>query len=158
MNKVRFSCPRCQTVMQTNDDKIGFDIACPHCAYRFKLVEPTPAAPKEDPSGASAAGNANAMANEQTIPPRSVPAGSNNPYVAPVQARPPSTQDYPVKPANRFQCPYCQTNTIPQMKSEISTVGWIVFGVLLVTTCVFCWIGFFIKDNFRVCSQCGIRL
>ena len=156
MNKVRFSCPRCHTVMQTNDDKIGYDIACPHCTYRFKLVEPSEQETTERRGGS--------LLSEQTLPPRSsepvvppkpAPVHQGNAgYYAQATPAPPPNQF----PGGRFQCPYCQSHHPPKMQSEVSTAGWVVFGVLLVTTCIFCWVGFLIRDKFRVCSHCGIRL
>ena len=56
------------------------------------------------------------------------------------------------------RCPYCQTKRPPTWKSEVSQVGWIVFAILLITTCVFCFVGLFIRDKYRICSQCKIRL
>lgn len=164
MGKVRFSCPRCQTVMQTNEDKIGYDIACPHCTYRFKLVEPAEQETTERRGGSNL--------SEQTLPPRNHGGGSSSQNLASKQPPPqiqespreyPSITPWPAQspnqfPQGRFQCPYCQTHSPPKMQSEINTTGWVVFGVLLVTTCVFCWVGFFIRDNFRVCSKCSIRL
>ena len=84
----------------------------------------------------------------------------------------PAKFDAPPQPANpyvynglsggltgqSFACPYCQTTNPPIWKSEVSTVGWIVFAVLLVTTCVFCFVGLFIKNRYRVCSNCRVRL
>ena len=57
-----------------------------------------------------------------------------------------------------YSCPYCQTHAPPIWKSEVSQIGWIVFAILLVTTCVFCFAGLLIRDRYRVCSQCKMRL
>ena len=178
MEKVRFACPRCQTIMQTGAEKVGYDVACPHCAHRFRLVESGEATS----SGHRSPTTSN---DETTLPPtafpptsRSVPAGSTGAY-SPERSDPYGTPN-PVKPAQHgfdasktshvvnpyspvgqqaaFCCPYCQTTRPPIWKSEVSQIGWIVFAILLVTTCVFCFVGLFIRDKYRICSQCKIRL
>jgi hypothetical protein len=57
-----------------------------------------------------------------------------------------------------FQCPFCHTTMPPYTQSRVSTAGWVVFTLLLVFTIIFCWIGLFIKEDYRVCSQCGMKL
>lgn len=59
-----------------------------------------------------------------------------------------------------FCCPYCGTDAPPDIRSEITTAGWITFFVLLSSVCglLFCWIGFLIREEKRYCSQCGIRI
>ncbi len=57
-----------------------------------------------------------------------------------------------------FQCPYCRTNVPPMIQQRISTGGWIVFAVLLVTCFPLCWIGLLMKENYQQCIQCGVKL
>lgn len=158
MAKVRFSCPRCHAVMQTNEEKIGYDIACPQCSHRFTLVEPDSPSP-------------------QTIvrPPSSPPAEETRQWVektveksSPVVSPPLSQSALPIggtippiyqgQATNSFCCPFCQTRQPPIWKSEISTAGWITAVVLLCTTVCFFWIGFLIRDKYSVCSVCNVRL
>lgn len=176
MDKVRFACPRCQTLMQTGAEKVGYDVACPHCAHRFRLVEsgePRPAS--QDASSLSG--------DAATLPPTSIPQPSkqfsmesndglrsgssgavNSPYPYPTShvdsgRGAPVVSHFPSSiPQSGFCCPYCQTTRPPVWKTEVSQIGWIVFAILLVTTCVFCFVGLFIRDKYRVCSQCKIRL
>jgi LITAF-like zinc ribbon domain len=63
-------------------------------------------------------------------------------------------------PQNRpmFHCPYCHTTVLPRIERKVSTAGWVVFTLLLLCTIIFCWIGLFIKEDYRVCSQCGMKL
>jgi LITAF-like zinc ribbon domain len=63
-------------------------------------------------------------------------------------------------PQNRpmFHCPYCHTTVLPRIERKVSTAGWVVFTFLLLCTIIFCWIGLFIKEDYRVCSQCGMKL
>jgi len=176
MDKVRFACPRCQTIMQTGAEKIGYDVACPHCAHRFRLIESSDPSVNTSPTSQSTPGR-----DAATLPPSASPLG-NNPTgdndslpstssFAPRKKSPLSSSpavgahSAPVMdrvssppPQQGFCCPYCQTTRPPTWKSEVSQVGWIVFAVLLITTCVFCFVGLFIRDKYRVCSQCKIRL
>jgi len=44
--------------------------------------------------------------------------------------------------------------------AKVSTGGWIVF-VFLMLSCfgiILAWIGLLMKENYKVCSQCGIKL
>jgi len=65
-------------------------------------------------------------------------------------------QDQPVG----FVCPYCHTTAPPFVCSKVSTGGWIIFALLLLS-CIgtlFCWVGLFFTDTYHQCRQCGIRL
>lgn len=58
-----------------------------------------------------------------------------------------------------FHCPYCQSNLPPIMKSKVSTAGWIVCCLLFLFTCILlAWVGLLIKDEYRVCASCGMKL
>jgi hypothetical protein len=60
-----------------------------------------------------------------------------------------------------FRCPYCNTNAFPVTRSKVSTAGWIFFWVFfLLIGCgwLFCWIGLLMKDEYRVCADCGMKL
>jgi len=69
-------------------------------------------------------------------------------------------QPPPFHPAVGFVCPFCHTTMPPMTYSKVSTGGWIVF-VFLMLTCfgiLLAWIGLLMKENYKVCSQCGIKL
>ena len=182
MDKVRFACPRCQTIMQTAAEKIGYDVACPHCAHRFRLIEspeqstkrlensvgvddPT-IAPRNSPLGNSLQGNSPAgrdlPTTGRTNPSELTRSPSPTTTAADRFAGGTATVLGPVETAaqQRFSCQYCQTNRPPTWKSEVSQVGWIVFAILLVScvTAPLCFVGLFIRDKYQVCSQCKIRL
>jgi hypothetical protein len=57
-----------------------------------------------------------------------------------------------------FRCPFCHSNVPPEVKSKISTAGWVIFVVLLIACFPLCIIGLFIKEDYRVCRSCGIKL
>lgn len=171
MAKVRFACPRCQTIMQTGSEKVGYDVACPHCAHRFRLVD-------SDATDSSTRNATQTVSDERTLPPTTLPnsdqlelgeldgpAASSSRTLGLANSNKPGPNServvshYPVtNPQPGFRCPYCQSTRPPSWKSEVSQIGWIVFAILLVTTCVCCWVGLFIRDKYRVCSQCNIRL
>ena len=163
MDKVRFACPRCRTIMQTGADKVGYDVACPHCAHRFKIVESESANSSSSPAAGSI-GSGDAT----TVPPRQSPIAGTSPGAS--SQFPPMVAPKPVGQmpspgsysAGSYSCPYCHTTSPPIWKSEVSTIGWIVFAILLCSTCFLCFIGLFIRDRYRVCSQMpssfGLRL
>lgn len=177
MTKVRFSCPRCQAVMQTEEDKIGFDIACPQCSYQFTLVEPDASGSgSNSKSDLQTDSDSNSNSNSDRVAVSASPEADatqqwtnsassraaaatkpSNPYVQPVSATsiPPIYQG---TASNAFCCPFCQTRHPPIWRSEISTAGWITFAVLLVCTCFFFWVGFLIRDKYLICSVCKVRL
>ena len=55
------------------------------------------------------------------------------------------------------QCPQCRSQLYPRTTRQISTGGWIVFAVLLVTFFPLFWIGLLIKDDVRVCPICNYK-
>jgi predicted Zn finger-like uncharacterized protein len=59
--------------------------------------------------------------------------------------------------AGRSTC-RCGSDSRPIERSEISTGGWVTFAVLVWLFPPLCWIGFFIKDRYLVCSDCGRRI
>ena len=56
--------------------------------------------------------------------------------------------------AQHFRCPHCQTTELPVVAKRIGTAGWVVFFALLVFCFPLCFIGLFIKDEYRMCSWC----
>ena len=64
----------------------------------------------------------------------------------------------PHRPPRGFSCPYCASPDYPVTLSKISTGGWIVFAALLFSCFTLFWIGFLIKEEYKVCSHCGMQL
>ena len=60
--------------------------------------------------------------------------------------------------AYNFHCPRCGNRQYPRFERKISTAGWIVFAVLLVTFFPLFWIGFLIKEDVKVCPVCNLTL
>jgi len=59
----------------------------------------------------------------------------------------------PHAPAH-FRCPHCQSTAPPVIAKRIGTAGWIVFFTLLIACFPLCFIGLFIKEEYRMCSWC----
>ncbi len=161
MAKVRFSCPRCQAVMQTSEEKMGFDIACPQCNHRFTLIEQGAPDPGETVRPVSTPASEETRqwidksveeTNAYALPKPSSPVVDS---VATGGAIPPIYQGHT---SSAFSCPYCRSRQPPIWKSEVSTAGWITCVLLFCTTCIFFWVGFLIRDKYTVCSSCNVRL
>jgi hypothetical protein len=59
----------------------------------------------------------------------------------------------PNTPAN-FRCPHCQSTAPPVIARRIGAAGWVVFFALLIFCFPLCFIGLFIKEEYRMCSWC----
>lgn len=59
--------------------------------------------------------------------------------------------------AHGNNCPRCAGQFVKYQR-KISTTGWIVFSVLLVTVPPLFWIGLLIKEDVPVCQTCNFRL
>lgn len=57
-----------------------------------------------------------------------------------------------------YLCPHCMNRFPPRYERKVSTTGWIVFAVLLVTFFPLFWIGLLIKEDTWVCQACNARL
>ena len=60
---------------------------------------------------------------------------------------------------SRFHCPFCGCNDPPVVRRKVSTAGWVMFVVLLCFLCLpLFWIGLLMKEEYRICADCGIKL
>lgn len=58
-----------------------------------------------------------------------------------------------------WACPFCRWQGAPVEKSKVSSGGWITFWILGLLTCmIFCWVGLLIRENFRLCGNCGSKV
>jgi len=53
-----------------------------------------------------------------------------------------------------FRCPHCQSTAPPVVAKRIGVAGWVVFFALLIFCFPLCFIGLFIKEEYRMCSWC----
>ncbi len=151
------ACPTCGVKLKVPDTSAGKVVKCPKCFGSMTR-----------PATDLASGNS----RKQPAVPPSVDVHSSHSYsppplvVEPVE--PTQHDDEPAprrsRPSRRrgpgvgFHCPFCRSNDPPQVRSKISTAGWVVFVVLLLFCFPLCIIGLFITENYRVCSSCGINL
>ncbi|MEZ5306846.1 MAG: LITAF-like zinc ribbon domain-containing protein [Pyrinomonadaceae bacterium] len=61
-------------------------------------------------------------------------------------------------PLNQYACPRCGSTSYPIIDRKISTAGWIVFSVLLLTFLPLFWIGFLIKEDVYRCPVCQLEI
>ena len=57
-----------------------------------------------------------------------------------------------------YRCPRCGTQNLPHVERKISTAGWIVFAALLLVFFPLFWVGFFLKEDIRVCPVCKLKV
>jgi hypothetical protein len=58
-----------------------------------------------------------------------------------------------------FRCRHCQSTRPPLTRTKVSGAGWFLFFILAVFLCLpLCWIGLLMKEEYRVCGDCGRRL
>lgn len=57
-----------------------------------------------------------------------------------------------------FRCPYCQSAYPPMVMQRISAGGWVVFAVMILFCLPLFWIGLLMKEDYRVCTSCGMKL
>jgi len=169
--------------MQTGSDRVGYDVACPHCSHRFKLIAPDTGKPVNSlPDGSyrqsKTVGSAIASVNlvskqadskvalQKKDSKKAIDADEslkNENSACMANSRNfQSAYALPMKAARvapiGFCCPYCRSTRPPKLRSKVSTVGWVMFTVLLLTTCVLSPIGLLVRENYRICPQCKITL
>lgn len=157
---VRFACPVCNTVMRMPSSKVGKKGNCPKCGQRLEIPQPPPqgtilASPlPSDPAIRAAVPPLPAPPPVQPPPARAAFVDSEDvevmPEAMPIRVR----RDEPPG----FRCPFCHTAAMPLVKKKMSTTGWVVFVVLLICCFPLCLLGLLIKEDYRQCSQCGIKL
>ena len=96
------------------------------------------------------------------------PLAAPKPFAAAPQPPPPAPmyqqtqplvyqQPQPLNFGYNTQCPRCNSQYI-RYEKKISTAGWIVFAVLMVTFFPLFWIGLMIKEDARFCQVCNYRV
>lgn len=84
----------------------------------------------------------------------------NNPFSAtqPPRPQPLAHQQQPQTIAYDFRCPRCSSQFYPKLVRKVSTAGWIVFAILMITFFPLFWIGLLIKEDVRICAVCNARI
>lgn len=70
----------------------------------------------------------------------------------------PPTYRQPGQMTQGYRCPRCASQYLPRIEKRISTAGWIVFAILLVTFFPLFWIGLLLKEETRICPVCNLRI
>jgi DNA-directed RNA polymerase subunit RPC12/RpoP len=140
-------CPACKVRLRMGDDHAGEAIECPRCdsMIAIPVLLPPPAPPAPPPKSA-------VPDEDEDEKPR------RRKRVAP-------DDDEDEKPRRRrgrrhpeYHCPFCGSTARPYFKKKISPAGWIVCVLLLFFTICLFWIGLLIKEEYRVCPDCGMKV
>ena len=146
---------RCQNCGESNAETSQF---CRFCGVRFTKPEPRPAADAE--SYQFDRRPYSWKTDEYQTQSEARDMFARQPAAQLAQPPRPATPFYqaPGVPDASYRCPYCMSQFFPRMEKRISTAGWITFALLLVFVFPLFWIGFFIKEDVPVCSNCNRRL
>ena len=149
-------CPDCG---QTNSRESNF---CRFCGSRFSQLErpenydfapPRPYVWKTDEFQASKPQQRKTQLINDAHLPLSPTARDNQPFKTQQLA-----YQQPTNLMSGYRCPRCASQLMPKIEKRISSAGWIVFTVLLITFFPLFWIGFFIKEDVKVCQVCNLKL
>lgn len=136
-------CPRCGTSNAMSAS------TCTYCQTPYPY--PAPSSPP-----------AQQMQPAQPLPPQSQPQQPpSQPFTQSLQGVVIQNILQPQYPQpSGYACPNCHNIIIPIQQAKISTAGWVIFFVLLLTCygIVLCWIGFLLKQYSTHCPRCGIKL
>lgn len=155
---IAFSCSTCAKPFTVGDHLAGKRSKCPGCGAMLQVPSATDTKPAADPPYSPPA---RPPLPPPVAPPPVIQDAIPTPhYPQHQQYQQPHPQQYSGHgpPQMGFQCPFCHTQQPPYVQSQISTAGWVLFVVLLIFCFPLCIIGLFIKENYRVCSGCGIKL
>lgn len=127
---IQMRCQACGTIISAPDSMTGKTGLCPNCREAV-AVRPNPPARFTPPPPE--------LELDDDPPPRRQSSRRDDDRVG-------------------FVCPFCGTRSWPITRSQISTGGWVVFVVMLFVCFPLCFIGLLMKDEYRVCSGCGMKL
>jgi transcription elongation factor Elf1 len=128
---IRFDCPGCDRQLQVKPEVAGGRAKCPHCGAVIDV-------PSEE------------VPYVEVVP---------QPKYRPAVAEADDDRERRRRHGVGFRCPYCNTDTPPLTRSKVSTGGWVTFILLLLLFCwPLCWIGLLIKEEYHVCTDCGMKL
>lgn len=150
---------QCQACGQANSGESNF---CRFCGARFTQVErdnnydfapPRPYVWKTDEFQAARPQQRKTKRIDQVQPLKQQNPFEDQPFkTQPLAYQQPQGMNY------AYRCPRCASQLMPKMEKRISSAGWIVFAVLLITFFPLFWIGFFIKEEIPVCPVCNLKV
>jgi transcription elongation factor Elf1 len=162
---IQVNCPSCGKLLRLPDDVAGKQLHCPSCQNQFKMEAQNGTAessrrpqPREAFQAKSRPNRPSSRAED--LDEKDRPSRRSSRYD--------DDDDFDDRPVRRrssrrnedrgFACPFCGSSEPPLNRSKISTAGWVVFALLLLLFWPLFWIGLLIKENFRVCAECGKTL
>lgn len=143
----------CGNCKQLNQDNVR---ACRFCGTNLLYGTPV-AAPQRPNTQPDYVPPPRGWAEPQPPPaPRPTP---QPPPVAPMVPYPPQHfPQPPIMPPAGYHCPRCHSPHLPHLVSKMSQEGLIVMIVMIFLCLPLFWIGFLIKENSRVCPNCGLKV
>lgn len=169
---------RCQNCGQVNQANSNF---CRFCGLKFMRSTPAPAAPPPRQNRLQISTQNRAAFDFAPPHPYSWKTDELNPedqrrtrpidQVQPLVKQPPLPTQKDINFSNKiarqnqnnfapyfYKCPNCYSPEEPTVEKKISTAGWVVFAVLLLTIPFLFWIGFFIKEEVKTCPVCKEKI
>jgi DNA-directed RNA polymerase subunit M/transcription elongation factor TFIIS len=139
---IRYTCPSCNTLLESPDHKVGTSVACPTCEQKLQvplsgsaLKLTAPSQHKKDYPVLEEIEEDESRDEEDERPRRSRS-----------------------RKGRKFRCRECGSTRRPEIKSETSQSGWTTFIILLIVFWPLCFIGLMQKEEYEVCYDCGARL
>jgi hypothetical protein len=155
---IRFDCPSCGTRLSAPDGTGGQQSTCPTCQTKVLI-------PHEDAIEQAPAPRPSRVADDryEDRPPRRYEEERDD-YREERPRRRRRDEDYdedydrPRGKRRGFVCPFCDSPEPPIIKNEVSQAGWIVLVVLILFCWPLFWIGLLMKEEKKVCADCGAKL
>ena len=169
-------CPTCGSKLKIPDSSVGKTVKCPKCSVEMMIPQPQTSSPRDQPPIPVVAPVApppqiNPFSTTSSTGPKVLSAAANRDDEDERPSRRKSSRrsrrdedddrdDRGRRSNYGFRCPYCSSKSFPITVSKISTGGWVVFIVLLVTLACFplCFIGLLMKEDYRECADCGMKI
>jgi transposase-like protein len=148
VSSTKIECPHCHAGLQAPKASEGQEFSCPSCHKRFVIpaYKELEIAEDEDPGIRPVA----RVIHTEDRPSRRRRERDD------VEEYDDERDERPLR--RGYRCPYCGSTMRPLVRQQISQTGWIVFALLLIFTVCLFWIGLLIKEDVRICPDCGMRL
>jgi DNA-directed RNA polymerase subunit RPC12/RpoP len=178
---ISVACPGCRRSIPLRSEELSSTIQCARCNTQFVPV-PSIQRPESNKPRAVAGSGVQEPAEVLAVLPADGNRGQNTKYCVecgsiirakasvcpkcgvsqPRRQEPSQASHLGGPPILGFagswtKCPYCGSDAEPYHSEQMAQIGWVVFGVLLLVFFPLCWLGFFIKERYVQCPDCGHR-